>query len=140
MRRNFQHIGQFSKWLKMIEINISHREAVTYLTARISEEKRLRVKAGLLHRDVKLTQLSYYELLLLAEAAAFDLIFLLPIEVFVEESNLPQIIKKAFNELASIYGRPEFKNFSIEDAERLISPIKKIVLTSSKDKNIFKYN
>jgi hypothetical protein len=111
----------------MIEINITTKEAVTYLTARISEEKRLRVKAGLLPSETKLTRLTYKEILPLAEAAAFDLVFLLPTDVFVEESNLPEIITKAFNELAKIYGHKEFLSFSIENANNLVKPIKKII-------------
>jgi hypothetical protein len=114
----------------MIEINITTKEAVTYLTARISEEKRLREKAGLLPSETKLTQLTYKEILSLAEAAAFDLVFLLPTDVFVEESNLSEIITKAFNELAKIYGYKEFLSFSIKNANILIKPIKEIIANS----------
>ncbi len=119
----------------MIEINITTKEAVMYLTARISEERRLRAKAGLIPSDTKLTQLTYNEILPLAEAAAFDLVFLLPTDVFVEESNLTEIITKAFNELTKIYGHKEFLSFSVENANNLIKPIKKIIAESKFEDN-----
>ncbi len=114
----------------MIEINITIKEAVTYLTARITEEKRLRIKAGLLPPETKLTRLPYKTLLSLAEAAAFDLVFLLPTEVFVKESNLTDIITKAFHELANIYGHREFLSFTRSNAIKLIEPIKKVIAAS----------
>ncbi len=114
----------------MIELNITTEEAIKFLKARIIEEKRLRVKAGLLSEKVYLSDLSFAQLLPLVETAAFDLVFLLPTEVFVEESNLPNLITKAFNELANIFDKEEFRYFSIQDAKRLIAPIKKMISDS----------
>ena len=107
----------------MIELNISTSEAVTLLTARMFEEKKLRERAELLPKGTKLTALSFEELLSIAETAAFDLVILLPLDVFMEESNLPLIITKAIRELARIFGKKEFGNYAIENAKKLLSPI-----------------
>ena len=101
----------------MIELNISTSEAVTLLTARMFEEKKLRERAELLPKGTKLTALSFEELLSIAETAAFDLVILLPLDVFMEESNLPLIITKAIRELARIFGKKEFGNYAIENAK-----------------------
>ena len=123
----------------MIELNITTEEAIKFLKARIIEEKRLRVKAGLLSEKVYLSDLSFAQLLPLVETAAFDLVFLLPTEVFVEESNLPNLITKAFNELANIFDKEEFRYFSIQDAKRLIAPIKKMISDSQASEK-YKWN
>ena len=107
----------------MIELNISTSEAVTLLTARMFEEKKLRERAELLPKGTKLTALPFEELLSIAETAAFDLVILLPLDVFMEESNLPLIITKAIRELARIFGKKEFGNYAIENAKKLLSPI-----------------
>jgi hypothetical protein len=107
----------------MIELNISTSEAVTLLTARMFEEKKLRERAKLLPKGTKLTALPFEELLSIAETAAFDLVILLPLDVFMEESNLPLIITKAIRELARIFGKKEFGNYAIENAKKLLSPI-----------------
>ena len=104
----------------MIEIKISADAAVNLLVERMNYEYKLRVRHNLINDLGKLENLNYKDLLNIAETAAFDLVFLLPVEAHVQESNLKDILIKSFRSLAKIYKCPEFNSYSSYNVQKLL--------------------
>ncbi len=65
----------------------------------------------------------------LVETAAFDLIFSLPAEIYVDESNIAEIIYKSIKSFASTYGIEEFNSYSLQEAKKLVVPIRQLFKT-----------
>lgn len=110
----------------MIELKIPIKEAVGMLTDRMEFEFNLRKESNSSLRSFTLETLPYETLISIAEVAAFDLVFLLPLEVFEEENNLSDIVSKAIQALADIYGREEFLFYKKSNAQKLIDKISAI--------------
>ncbi len=123
----------------MIEIKISTSTAVALLTERMNFELELREKAGSVPSGLDIKDLGYQELLELAEVAAFDLVFLLPAEVLMDNNNLADIICIAIQSLSTVFSKEEFKTYSKNSAQQLLAPIKKIFKKAT-DKSIFLKN
>jgi len=116
----------------MIEIKIPTSAAIMLLTERMQYEFDARQKSGFYGDGLDLYDLNYRELMEIAEIAAFDLVFLLPAEIFAEKNNLGDIICKSVKALSKYYGYPEFENYTIKEAEKLIKPIFRIMQKSEK--------
>ncbi|MFA8342748.1 MAG: hypothetical protein ACEPO8_07205 [Rhodothermaceae bacterium] len=116
----------------MIEIKIPTSAAIMLLTERMQYEFDARQKSGFYGDGLDLYDLNYRELMEIAEIAAFDLVFLLPAEIFAEKNNLGDIICKSIKALTKYYDYPDFGNYTIEQAERLIKPIFRIMRRSEK--------
>ncbi|MFC2139765.1 hypothetical protein ACFLR4_03835 [Bacteroidota bacterium] len=123
----------------MIEIKISDDAAINLLVERMNYEYKLRVKHNLIHDSGKLENLDYKDLLNIAETAAFDLVFLLPVEAHVQESNLKDILVKSFRSLAKIYKCHEFNSYSSKNVKTLLKPINHTFKLVG-DENSYKYN
>ena len=121
----------------MIEIKIPTSAAVIMLTERMRYEMQLRIKAGCFEPGFEIENLAFPELMSIAEASAFDLVFLLPVDILVEESNLPEIITDAFHALAKIYDREEFQLYTLERALSLLSKITNTFRKLDTDQNYF---
>lgn len=109
----------------MIEIKIPTAAAVVLLTQRMRYELGMREKAGKIDSGIGLKNLGYDELFEIAETAAFDIIALLPADILSEENNLTDIITRSMQSLATIFGKKEFGEYSLQRAEKLVFPIKK---------------
>ena len=116
----------------MIEIRIPTSAAVLLLKEKIVLELKALQKASLFPEKITIFELSNKELLSLTETAALDLIFTLPAEIYVGESNIADIIYKAIRAFASEQERSEFDNYSKERAESLVKPIKHLFAVSGK--------
>lgn len=116
----------------MIEIKIPTSAAIMLLTERMQYEFESRQKTGFYGEGLDLYDLNFREIYEIAEIAAFDLVFLLPAEIFAEKNNLADIISKSIRSLAKQYDYIEFENYSDEMAEKLISPISRIMQKSEK--------
>lgn len=123
----------------MIELKIPIKEAVNMLTDRMEFEFKLRKETNAKLREYKLENLPYKTLLSIAEVAAFDLIFLLPLEVFEEENNLADIISKSMRALADVFVREEFLTYKKSNAEKLIGKIH-VIIEKSQKTEIFSAN
>lgn len=110
----------------MIEIKIPTSAAVILLKQRMNQELSMREKAGKIDSGMSLRNLSQAELFQIAETSAFDIVFLLPADVWSEENNVADIIYKAIHSLATVFNREEFKLYKRDQAENLIKPIKKL--------------
>lgn len=110
----------------MIEIKIPTAAAVVLLTQRMRQELTMREKAGRIDSGMSLRNLNQNELFEIAETSAFDIVFLLPADVWSDENNVADIIYKSIHSLASVFNREEFKLYKRDQAERLIKPIKKL--------------
>ncbi|MCO6473525.1 MAG: hypothetical protein PHW27_06975 [Melioribacteraceae bacterium] len=118
----------------MIEIKIPASAAVILLKQRMNQELSMREKAGKISSGIGLNNLSQAELLQIAETSAFDIVFLLPADVWSEENNVADIIYKAIHSLASVFNREEFKLYKRDQAEKLIKPIKNLFAQLDKSK------
>ncbi len=123
----------------MLQLNIPTEEAVRMLTTRMSDEFKLRKKAGIFPHSVEISELTFAQLLSIAETAAFDLVMLLPADYFLEESNLYEVVANAIRSLASIYYRNEFLAYNKRRARSLLKPIIKAFEFYVKD-DLFRYN
>lgn len=93
----------------------------------------------MLPKESRLEDLKYEDLVPLAETAAIDLVFLLPVEALVQRSNLPEILLKSFRSLSRIYKKNEFEYYTLKRINSLLKPIKEAfdVLNNEED---YKYN
>lgn len=107
----------------MIEIKIPTAAAVVLLTQRMHHELSMREKAGQVNAGASLRNLSFDELMEIAEFSAFDIVALLPADIMAEENNLPLIISKAIKALSSIMGIKEFETYSEHQARTLLNPL-----------------
>ncbi len=107
----------------MIEIKIPTDEAAMLLFERMQYELELRIIAGTFADNIHLNHLNYKDLLQIAETSAFDIIFLLPAEVFHEKNNLPEIISSSIKSLAKKLGVIEFSFYPVERAKKIVDKI-----------------
>jgi hypothetical protein len=107
----------------MYEFKIRPRTALTLLNERMKYELRLRIRIGEVDEGADLKEMSYPELIKIAETAALDLISLMPLEVFLQESNLSKIVVKTIRMLRKVFDMEEFENYSDANANVLLRPI-----------------
>ncbi len=108
----------------MIEIKITVDAALGLLLERMKFELLIRQKSGLISDGYRLENLSYKELKSIVEFAVFDTIFLLPVEIICNETNLAQIVGGAVRALSKVLHREEFQLYSQNDAAKIISLIR----------------
>jgi hypothetical protein len=107
----------------MIEIRITVEAALALLLERMKFELKFRQQAGIISKGLRMEDLSYEQLLEVAEASIFDTIFLLPSDLIIQESNLSFIITETVRSLARIYKKEKFQSFSNKKAKSLLQPI-----------------
>lgn len=107
----------------MIEIKITIDSALGLLLERMNLELKLRQRDMMLPKGLHLENLSYSQLFLIMETSIFDTIFLLPIDLVSQETNLINIITGTVRALSRVLHREEFELFSTQQAARLIQPI-----------------
>ena len=118
----------------MIEIKIPTAAAVVLLTQRMHHEFNMRAKAGQYDVGSSLKNLSFDEILEIAESSAVDIVTLLPADIMAEQNNLPIIISKAMNALTTIFEISEFENYTEGKAKALLEPLVQ-VFSKIDDKN-----
>ncbi len=123
----------------MIEIRIPTSAAVLLLKEKLVLELKALQKASIFPEDYIIADLSDNELLNLTETAALDLIFTLPAEIYVAESNIVEIIYKAIKSFGIERQRSAFANYTKERAEALVEPIKHLFVVSG-EKEVFSKN
>jgi len=123
----------------MIEIRIPTSAAVLLLKEKMNLEFESWEKNESLPSYFNLEDLGYRDLVQITEVAAFDLIFSLPAEIYVDESNIADIIYKSIRSLASLYGKEEFNLYSEKKAEKLVKPIRVLFKTYG-EKEVFEKN
>lgn len=116
----------------MIEIRIPTSAAVLLLKEKIVLELKALQKASIFPEEFGITDLSDNDLLNITETAALDLIFTLPAEIYVAESNIVDIIYKAIKSFGIERQRSAFDNYTKESAEALVAPIKHLFVVSGK--------
>jgi len=110
----------------MIEIRIPTSAAVLLLKEKIIIEFKALQKANVFPEELLVENLSNSELLSITETAAQDLVFTLPAEIFSTESNIVNIIYKAIKTFASQQKSKAFDNYTLSQAEAIVSPIKNL--------------
>ena len=108
----------------MIEIRIPTSAAVLLLKEKIVLELKALQNANIIPNEYSIEDLSDKELLNITETAAFDLIFSLPAEIYVAESNIVDIIYKSIKSFAIGQKSNVFDDYTRERAENLVKPIK----------------
>ncbi|MFA7227756.1 MAG: hypothetical protein WC061_01875 [Melioribacteraceae bacterium] len=107
----------------MIEIKITIDSALNLLLERMNLELKIRQRDKVIPRGANLESLSYNQLLPIVEAAIFDTIFLLPMDLVTQDTNLINIITMTVKALSRILHKSEFHNYSFEQSAALIQPI-----------------
>ncbi|NLT51152.1 MAG: hypothetical protein GXX85_09570 [Ignavibacteria bacterium] len=118
----------------MIELNIPLNAAILLLMERMQGEFDIRVRKGN-YPGLQITDLDNHDFNNLAEVAAFDLVFMLPAEIFEEENNLSEVIVKALKGVSEKYGKKMFEEYTEYNAAKLISPIKTLFHYSNTKKS-----
>jgi len=107
----------------MIEIKITIDSALTLLLERMNIELKIRQRDMIVPKGLRIENLPYKQLLPIVESSIFDTVFLLPVELVAQETNLINIITGTVRALSRILHQEEFKSFSSQQAFRLIQPI-----------------
>ena len=110
----------------MIEIKIPTSAAVLLLKEKMIIELESLQHANLIPSHYSLQDLTEKEFANLIETAAFDLIFSLPAEIYIDDSNIAEIIQKSIHSFAITYEIDELKSYSLKDAEKLVVPIRNL--------------
>lgn len=110
----------------MIEIKIPTSAAVLLLKEKMIIELESLQHANLIPSHYSLQDLTEKEFASLIETAAFDLIFSLPAEIYVDDSNIADIIQKSVHSFALTYEIDELRSYSLDDAKKLVIPIRKL--------------
>lgn len=108
----------------MIEIRIPTSAAVLLLKEKIVSEIKALQKANIVPNEYEVDDLSENELLNITETAALDLIYSLPAEIYVTDSNIADIIYKSIKSFGTEQNTSTFEDYSKERAEALVDPIK----------------
>ncbi len=119
----------------MLEIKISVATAANLLVHRMRSEFDYRKRLGLFAEGYDLSNISFKELMKITETAIFDLIILLPAEIFMKENNLALIIANAVRTLAKDLGREEFVLYDINQAGAIVNSVRRLFVKSEKTKN-----
>ncbi len=123
----------------MIEIKIPTSAAVLLLKEKMIIELESLQHANLIPSHYSLQDLNEKEFANLIETAAFDLIFSLPAEIYVDDSNIAEIIQKSIHSFAITYEIDELKSYSLKDAEKLVVPIRNLFKQFG-EKNMYSNN
>ncbi|HOI28727.1 MAG TPA: hypothetical protein PLZ15_03125 [Melioribacteraceae bacterium] len=107
----------------MIEIRITVEAALALLLERMKFELKFRQKAGIISTGLRLDDLSFDQLLEIAEYSIFDTVFLLPSDLVIRETNISYIISETVKALSKIFSHDEFAAYSNRKAKLLIQPI-----------------
>jgi len=107
----------------MIEIRITIDTALNMLLNRMKLELKFRQRCGLIMDGLRLEELPYKQLYSIVEASIFDTVFLLPVDLITNETNLNYIITGTVKALARIFHRDEFSLFTISRTQKLLEPI-----------------
>jgi hypothetical protein len=123
----------------MIELKITNSAALLLLTERMKIEFNKRKSANDYEDWRELNNLEFDEILEIAEAAAIDLICMLPADILLERNNLDEIISRAIRSLSGIYNKEEFNIYSIDKARKLVARIENI-FDRYNEESSFNYN
>lgn len=107
----------------MIEIKITIDTALNLLLNRMKLELKFRQECGIVEKGLRLENLSYSQLFPIVEASIFDTVFLLPVDLITNETNLNYIITGTVKALAKIFHHEEFLLFSGTQTKKLLEPI-----------------
>jgi hypothetical protein len=123
----------------MIELKITNSAALLLLTERMKIEFNKRKSANNTEDWRELNNLDFEEILEIAEAAAIDLICMLPADILLERNNLDEIIARAIRSLSGIYNKEEFNIYTIEKSRKLVGQIEAI-FDKYNEESTFNYN
>ena len=117
----------------MIEIKITIDTALNLLLNRMKVELKFRQSTGEIAKELRLENLSYKQLNSIVESAIFDTVFLLPIDLITQETNLNYIVTGTVKSLSRIFHREEFSVFTSKRARILLDPIYEYFKAQSRD-------
>ena len=111
----------------MIEIKITIDTALDLLLNRMKVELKFRQNSGRILKSKRLEDLTYKELFPIVEAAIADTMFMLPVELLTQETNLNYIITATVKSLSRIFHYTGFADFSSRQTQKLLDPIYRYV-------------
>jgi len=118
-----------------LEIKISVTTAANLLSQRMRAEFEDRRKIGLYPDGYDINMIPFKDLKKITETAIFDLIILLPAEIFMKENNLALIITTAVRTLAKDLNREEFVLYDTSNAQNIVNSVTRLFRRTDKDKS-----
>ena len=119
----------------MIELKISAATAANLLMQKMKEELRDRKFKGFYPYYYELYTMPSDDLHNITETAIFDLIILLPAEIFLKENNLALIIESAIRALAKELNREQLILFNIKNADKIVNSICRLFIKAEENKS-----
>ncbi len=107
----------------MIELKITVEAALAMLLDRIKVETEMRHKSNDISRFARFEDLSYKHQIKIVEAAIFDTIFLLPVDIITQKSNLSMIISETVKSLYKVFRKEEYLLYNKKQADKIINYI-----------------
>lgn len=123
----------------MIELKITNSAALLLLTERMKQEFSKRIACKQFDEWMELEDLSFTDLMDIAESSAIDLICMLPADILMERNNLDEIIMKAIRSLSGVYNKEEFNIYSLEKSRVLVRKVERVFDKFTKDSE-YQYN
>ncbi len=123
----------------MIELKITNSAALLLLTERMKQEFGKRIACKQYDEWMELENLSFPELLDVAESSAVDLVCMLPADILLEKNNLDDIIMRAIRSLSGIYNKEDFNIYSLEKSRVLVRKVEKVFDKYTNDSE-YQYN
>jgi hypothetical protein len=123
----------------MIELKITNSAALLLLTERMKQEFSKRIACKQYDEWMELENLSFAELLDVAESSAVDLICMLPADILLEKNNLDEIIMRAIRSLSGIYNKEDFNIYSLEKSRTIVRKVEKVFDKYTNDSE-YQYN
>ncbi|MGK9475629.1 hypothetical protein [Melioribacter sp. OK-6-Me] len=107
----------------MIELKITIEAALALLLDRIKVETEMRHKSNDISKFARFEDLSYKHQIKIVEAAIFDTIFLLPVDIISQRSNLSLIITETVKSLYKVFRKEEYLLYNKQQADKIINYI-----------------
>ncbi|MCX7798549.1 MAG: hypothetical protein N2249_07990 [Melioribacter sp.] len=123
----------------MVEIRITIEAAVSILIEKMKIELKERQKCGLIPAGLRLEDVHLKDLQKILEASVFDTLFLLPIDLVVQNSNISYVLTEAIKSLARIFKKEEFYLINLNHIKKIIKQVSRFLENKTKN-NYFKNN
>lgn len=123
----------------MIEIRITIEAAISILIEKMKIELKERQRRGLIPLTLRLEDLQLKDLQKIVETSIFDTLFLLPIDLILQSSNISYILTEAVKSLSRIFKKEEFYLIDHRKVKKIVNRVIKFLEEKTKDES-FKYN
>ncbi len=119
----------------MIEIKITIEAAISILVEKMKIELKQRQRSRLIPAGLRLEDLNYTQLINIVDTSIFDTLFLLPIDLVLQDINISYVFSEAVKSLARVFKKEEFALFNRKRAKKIVNKVTKILSEAIKSNN-----